>query len=299
MTIDISGIYPPIVTPFTAAGSLDLDALAFDVERWDETGLSGYVVFGSNGESVHLDEEEKLEVLRTVAETTGGKQVIAGTGLQSTEATIRLTAACAERGAHAALVITPSFYTLSRQQMVAHYTAVADASPVPIIIYNVPKFTGVNLPAETVVELAGHPNIAGIKDSSADVAQMSAVIAGSPPDFRVLTGSANVLYPACAVGARGAITALANIAPDLCVRLYELARDGEGDAARELQLRLLPANVAVTKTYGVPGLKRAMDMTGYRGGYPRPPLGPLPESDHAALRKILETAGIGMVNGAV
>lgn len=292
MSIEIAGIYPPIITPFDEKGRYDREAMEHNLERWSETGLAGYVVFGSNGESVHMDTEEKLKVLGTVVTGARGKTVIAGSGLQSTDATAEFTKACADAGAEVALVINPSFYTLTPEAIARHYTAVADASPIPLLIYNVPKFTGVNIPPEVVIELSSHPNIIGIKDSSGDVAQLSVILTGAADGFRVLTGTANVLFAACALGAVGAVTALGNIAPDLCIRLYQAASVGEGSTARKLQLRALPANIAVTKTFGIPGLKRAMDLAGYRGGFPRAPLAPLPEAQVDQLRRILEKAEI-------
>ena len=292
MSIEIAGIYPPIITPFDEEGRYDEVAMEHNLDRWAETGLAGYVVFGSNGESVHMDTDEKLRVLGTVVKGAGGKTVIAGSGLQSTVASAEFTKACADAGADAALVINPSFYTLTPEAIVRHYTAVAEASPIPILIYNVPKFTGVNIPPEVVIRLSSHPNIAGIKDSSGDVPQLSVILAGAAAGFRVLTGTANVLFAACALGAVGAVTALGNIAPELCVRLYRAASGGDVVNARELQFRALPANIAVTKTYGIPGLKRAMDLVGYRGGFPRTPLAPLPEAQVDGLERILEKAAI-------
>jgi 4-hydroxy-2-oxoglutarate aldolase len=288
-----AGVYPPIATPFDSAGEIDHAALRSNVERWNRTKLAGYVVFGSNGENVFMDEREKLAVLRTVVESAAaGKQVIGGTGCESTRETIRLTRLAAEAGAHAALVVTPHYYKLSDKRMEAYFREVADASPVPVLLYNVPKFTGVNMSADLVARRAAHPNNKGIKDSSANVPQLADIIRRVSPDFAVLAGTASVLYAGCMLGAVGGVVALANVAPDESVALVAAVAAGRHDEARALQLRLFPVNEAITATYGVPGLKAAMDMVGYRGGLPRRPLLPAEDGDREAIRSILAAAGL-------
>ncbi len=296
-----AGVYPPIATPFDAAGEIDHAALDFNVQRWNTTGLAGYVVFGSNGENVFMDEQEKLAVLRTVARAAAKakpgarapvKQVIAGAGCESTRETVRLCCLSAEAGAHAVLVLTPHYYKLSDKRMEAYFRDVADSCPVPVLLYNVPKFTGVNMGADLVARLAKHPNIRGIKDSSANVPQLADILRRVPPDFAVLAGTASVLYAGCALGAVGGIVALANVAPRECVQLVEAAAAGRHAEARELQLRLLPVNEAITATYGVPGLKAAMDMVGCKGGFPRKPLTPAEASEKQAIAAILAAAGL-------
>lgn len=288
-----AGVYPPIATPFDAAGEIDHEALRFDIEQWNGTGLAGYVVFGSNGENVFMSEPEKLAVLRTVVKAAApGKQVIAGTGCESTRETIRLSCLSAEAGAHAVLVLTPHYYKLSDKRMEAYFREVADSCPVPVLLYNVPKFTGVNMSADLVARLAAHPNIKGLKDSSANVPQLADILRRAAPDFAVLAGTASVLYPGCALGAAGGIVALANVAPRECVRLVEAAASGRHAEARDLQLRLLPVNEAITATYGVPGLKAAMDMVGYKGGFPRKPLTAAEAAEKQAISAILAAAGL-------
>ncbi len=288
-----AGVYPPIATPFDEAGEIDHAALRFNVERWNRTHLAGYVVFGSNGENVFMDEQEKIAVLRTVAQAAApGKQVIAGTGCESTRETIRLSRLAAEAGAQAALVVTPHYYKLSDKRMEAFFRDVADACPVPLLIYNVPKFTGVNVGADLVARLAGHANIRGIKDSSGNVPQLTDILRRVSPDFAVLAGTASVLYPGCALGAAGGVVALANVAPEESAALVEAVAGGRHAEARELQMRLFAVNEAITATYGVPGLKAAMDMVGYRGGLPRRPLLPAEEPDREAIRRILAAAGL-------
>jgi 4-hydroxy-2-oxoglutarate aldolase len=288
-----AGVYPPIATPFDAAGEIDHEALRFNIERWNKTGLAGYVVFGSNGENVFMDEQEKLAVLRTVAKAAAsGKQVIAGTGCESTRETINLSRLSAGAGAQAALVLTPHYYKLSDKRMEAYFRDVADACPVPVLLYNVPKFTNVNMSADLVARLATHPNIKGIKDSSGNVPQLADILRRVAPEFAVLAGTASVLYAGCALGATGGIVALANVAPQECVQLVEAVAAGRHAEARDLQMRLFPVNEAITATYGVPGLKAAMDMVGCKGGFPRRPLSAAEAPEKQAIAGILAAAGL-------
>jgi len=291
----LRGVFPPIATPFDSSGELDLKHLRLNLERWMATGLAGVVVMGSNGEFVYLSDREKLELLEAArAGVPGDKLMIAGTGCEATQATIELTRRAAEIGANAALVITPHFYRsrMDSRALVAYYQAVADSSPIPILLYNMPANTGLDMAVETVVALAQHSNIIGIKDSSGNLVKLSEMIRSLPTDFQVLAGSASFLYPALALGAVGGVVALANVAPQACVSLYESFRAGRLEEARQLQLRLLAPNAAVTSRFGVPGLKAAMDLVGFYGGPPRPPLLPLKEEERKTVRSILVEAGL-------
>jgi 4-hydroxy-2-oxoglutarate aldolase len=296
MELRIEGIMPPIATPF-ADGRVAHDRLRENLDRWNKTDLVGYVVFGSNGEAVHLDQEEKLAMVDTVKQCLpSGKLLIAGTGGQSTEATVRMTNLSAERGADAALIFTPHYYKakMDNAALKKHYVTIADRAHIPILIYNVPQFTGISVAPELVASLAEHPNIIGIKDSSGNIAHVGEMIAttSSPPSFHVLAGSAGHLLPALALGASGGILALANIAPRECCNIFDDFRKGRYAEAKDLQLKLLAANKAVTAGFGVAGLKAALDMVGYYGGNPRPPLLPLGEEQRNELRKILEKANL-------
>ena len=287
--IDLNGIFPPIPTLF-ADDDIAYDKLAFNIEKWSQTGLKGLVVMGSNGEYVYLSPAEKRELVKRVADFTPDHMlVIAGTGCESTKETIDLTRDCAECGAHAALVVTPHYYggRMNEAAMTAYFTAVADQSPIPILLYNVPKFTHVNLPVKLVARLSRHPNIIGIKDSTGNVSQLGEFVNHVDPDFNLLVGTAGALFGGLALGCAGGVLALANVAPEICVRIYEAVKAGNYDAARELQLRMIPVNQAITATYGVPGLKAAMDMLGYFGGDPRPPLLPSSETEKSEIREIL------------
>jgi len=162
----------------------------------------------------------------------------------------------------------------------------------PILIYNMPACTGVDLAAETVVELAQHPNIVGIKDSSGNVVKLGDIIRAAPSTFNVLAGSASFFYPTLVLGAVGVVAALANIAAEQCYRIYCYAQEGRHEEARQLQLKMIPPNTAVTARFGVPGLKQALDWLGYYGGPLRSPLGPLDEAQQAVLRATLVEGGI-------
>ncbi len=294
MKVSIEGIFPPIATPFED-GMVAHDRLKENLERWNKTQLAGYVIFGSNGESVHLDQEEKLAIVDTVKQhVPQGKLLIAGTGCQSTAATVRLTNLCAERGADAGLVFTPHYYKAKMDtiSLKRHYLSIADEAKIPILIYNVPQFTGINVSPGLVAPLAEHPQIIGIKDSSGNIAQVGEMIAATSPSFHVMAGSAGHLLAALALGASGGILALANVAPDECCRIFQDFRRGKHTDARELQLKLLAANKAVTAGFGVAGLKAALDMVGYFGGDPRPPLLPLGEVQRNELREILKRANL-------
>jgi 4-hydroxy-2-oxoglutarate aldolase len=291
----LDGVYPPIPTPFSADGELALPELQANLAWWTGTGLAGVVVLGSNGEYVALSEPEKLEAIRVTRAAVPAKQsVIAGTGAESTRETIRLSCAAAALGVDAVLVVTPHYYRarMDAASLLAHYVAVADATPVPILLYNVPANTGIDMSPDIVLQLAEHPNILGIKDSSGNMPAMAEVLRAKPSEFAVFAGSAGFMLPALALGAAGAIVAQANVAPCETVRLYTAWQQGDVAAARALQLRLLPVNAAITARWGVPALKAALDRLGRYGGPPRLPLLPLPAAHKAQLANLLMAAGL-------
>ena len=290
---EIRGVMPPIPTPFDADGNINESALRANLTRWLSTGLHGFVILGSNGEYTLLSKEEKIRVLEIAREMIpSDRLMIAGTGSDSTREAIDLTKRAADIGADAALIVTPHYY---RNQMngttwALHYRALADASPIPIMIYNVPALTTVEIDASTVIELAQHPNIRGMKDSSANVAKMGEIVRFAPPNFSVVVGTGAAILPALSIGAKGVVPALGNIAPRECVAIYNAFYDGQFENARATQLRMIRPNTAVTAKWGVPGLKAALDELGYYGGAPRSPLLPLGESDREKLRAILREA---------
>jgi 4-hydroxy-2-oxoglutarate aldolase len=292
--IDLNGIFPPITTPFID-DNVAYDKLASNIEKWSRTGLKGFVVLGSNGEYVCLSEEEKRKVVETVVQAAPeNMSVIAGTGCESTKETIRLTADCAALGAHAALVVTPHYYggKMTEAALVKHFTAVADSSPIPIMLYNVPKFTHVNLTVNVVARLSRHANIIGIKDSTGNVIQMGQFLNQVEDDFSLLVGTAGALFGGLTLGCAGGVLALANVAPQNCVKIHELIQEGEFETAKKIQLKMIPVNQAVTATYGVSGLKTALDLLGYFGGDPRPPLLRSSDEEKSAIVEILKTADL-------
>lgn len=285
----LRGVIPPIITPFHK-GNLALDKLKENFNQWNKTGLSGYLVLGSNGEAVYLNEREKRKVIETSRELIPSTKVmIVGTGTESTQETIRFTNQAAKMGAEAGLVVTPSYFkgSMKPQILYEHFIAVADSSKIGILLYNVPQFTGINLDAEVVAKLSYHPNIIGIKDSSGNIGQLSEIIHLSKKGFAVFVGSAPVFYPALCVGADGGILAVANVVPDLCVQIQTLFDKGKLEKARELQNRLTPLAKAVTVKYGIGGLKMAMDLNGYSGGNPRLPLRRPEKDGEEELKRLL------------
>jgi 4-hydroxy-2-oxoglutarate aldolase len=288
--LDLAGILPPVATPFVD-DEVDLPAMRANVERLMATGLRGVLLLGTNGEAPFVSHDEAVALVAAAREAVPrDRLLLAGTGRQSTRETMALTRAVAAAGADAVLVLTPMVYRaqLTPAALIAHYRAIADASPVPVVLYNMPAATGVTLAPPIVQELAAHPNIAGIKESSGDVAVVGDLVARAPARFPVVVGAAPTLYASLMVGAAGAIVAVANVVPDLCVRLYELARAGRHDEALSLQRALAPLAAAVTTGFGVAGLKAAMALAGYRPGEPRRPLAPLGDGDRRKIRELFE-----------
>lgn len=285
-------IYPPLTTPFEE-DELSIEKLQKNLSRYERKNLSGYVLFGSNGESAFLTKDEKLQIVAAVREHTK-KTLIAATGSDSIKETIHLTNEAAERGTDYALIITPSFFKseMKHHTFINYYTALAESVMIPVIIYNVTKFTNVSIEPETVIKLAEHPNIIGLKDSTENPSRISEIVANVSDSFKVLVGTASVLYPGLAAGAVGGILALANIAPDQCLDIYNFFKEKKYDEALRLQNRMIPVNRAITSKFGVAGLKAAMDLLGYYGGYPRLPLEPLSEAQIIELKMILKQANL-------
>jgi 4-hydroxy-2-oxoglutarate aldolase len=294
-SISLRGSFPPIPTPFDTQGEVAYDGLAANLERWNQYDLAGYVIAGSNGEAAYLSEEEKRRIWETARQAIpAGKLLIAGTGCESTRQTIALTRIAAEASADAALVVTPHYYgdKVSPRALIQHYEAVADASPIPVILYTVPKFTHVDLDAPTIARAAQHPNIVGVKDSSGNLIKLADTVGMTSPDFQVLAGSGGFLLAGLAVGAVGCVPALGNVAPQQVVDIQRLFEAGRLDEAAALQRRMIPVNTAVTARFGVAGLKAALDMLGYYGGPVRPPLLDLAEGECQALREVLVEGGL-------
>jgi 4-hydroxy-2-oxoglutarate aldolase len=285
----LSGVMPPVTTPFRS-GDLALDKLSENLQKWNHTDLSGYLVLGSNGETVFLNEIEKLKVIETARECIPkSKIMMVGTGRESTQETISFTNRAADLGADYALVITPAFFkgSMKSQALHDHFMAIAESSKIGVLLYNVPQFTGVNLEPELVAILSEHPNIFGIKDSSGNIEQLSRIVNMSRKGFAVFGGSATVFFPALCVGAAGGILAAACVVPIECVEIQNLFNDGKMGEARALQTKLTPLAIAVTTKYGIGGLKMAMDLVDYYGGTPRPPLKPPSQEVKEELNRLL------------
>ena len=288
--MNVSGIFPALTTPYHEDGSVSVEHFKANLLRYNKTGLAGYAVLGSTGESVLLSAAEADALLIAGKEAAApGEVLIAGTGAESTAETIARTKRAATLGYDAALVKTPYYYkpAYNPETYVRYYRAVADASPIPILLYSVPIFTGVTLETPEIVALAQHPNIIGIKDSSGAIQRIVEVAAQAPKHFQILTGSAGVLHPAFAGGARGAILALASALPEKCVELFELFKNGRHAEAQTLQQHLAFASKAIVSEGGIAGVKYAMDLRGYRGGQPRLPLLPLAEAKKAYIGKVI------------
>jgi len=280
----LRGILLPTTTPFDADGRILSDALQGNLRAWSETGVVGVVVLGSTGERVHLDEREYLQTIETSREAVGNDLAfIVGAGQQSTIGTIAEIKKAATAGADAVLVITPNYYrsAITQQTLVGFYTSVADASPVPVLLYSMPALTGIKIEPQTIAHLSEHPNIVGVKDSSNDVAGFAETVRLCPDDFAVMTGNGTVLLDALHAGATGGILAVGCVVPEICVQIFR-----ERDSA--LQAKLTPLAAAVTTKYGIGGLKAALDMAGYKGGTVRAPLQPPTEDARNEIAALLE-----------
>jgi len=289
-TLDLRGIFPPIPTPFDADGAIDSAALRANLEFLSTFALSGYIVLGSNGEAVHLSVEERIRVLAIARSLIPeDRLLIAGTGCSSTMQTIELSKRAYDIGADALLVLPPHYYRgrMTVAALTRHFHAVADACCIPTIIYNMPACTGMDMEATTIAAIAAHPNILGLKDSGGNVVKMGALHRNLGDRFQILAGSASFLLPALSVGAVGGVLALANIAPAQCLAIRDLAMTDKWKEAREIQVRLIEANTAVTQRWGVAGLKAAMKMMGLEGGFVRAPLLDLDDPEIECLKSIL------------
>ncbi|PYS86376.1 MAG: dihydrodipicolinate synthase family protein [Acidobacteria bacterium] len=293
MPTNFNGILLPVSTPFAADEEFDRQGLTENLKKWNTTGITGYVILGSTGERVNLDEREYVEVIETARQAVPREfAFIAGAGQQSTRGTIREIEVAARAGAEAVLVITPHYYrsAITQDALVRHYATVADASSIPIILYSMPDLTGIQIEPETAARLSAHENIIGIKDSSADVVKLAETIRLVPDDFAVMIGNGTVFCEALQAGARAGILAVACVAPQLCVAVYEAVKVDNLDRASALQAALTPLARAVTKTYGIGGLKAAMEMLGFVGGAVRAPLQRPSEADSNEIGRLLHQA---------
>ena len=284
----LQGIIPPVPTPFTQTGDVDTAALEALLQKL-EPDVDGFLLLGSNGEAAFLEAAERRQVLETARGVIpADKPMLVGTGGEATRIVAARNREAQQIGADAVLVLPPHYYTaaMTHKVLAAHYQTLAEGSPLPVMLYNFPGVTTLALSPELIAELAQHENIVGIKDSSGNVAALTDTMGHVPADFQVMTGNAPTLLAALALGARGGILAVANVAARPYRRLYDAFNTGDLQTARALQLRLNPLAEAVTTRLGVPGLKAAMNLLGFSAGYPRAPLQEL--TDMNVLRPLLE-----------
>lgn len=293
--VNLNGILPPVTTPFNERGDVDFGALASNIAYYNETGLRGYVPLGSNGEAVHLTAIERRRVIETVKRAaTSEHTIVAGVNEFSTTAAIEAALSAADCGAEALLLITPYFYkgSMTQERLARHFHDVADRSPVPVLIYNVPQNTGVVIESATIASLGSHQNIIGVKDSAGNMGAISETIRQVPEGFAVMVGNGGIVYPSLMMGATGAILAVACAAPRACVELYQASKAGDHVRARELQNRIAPLSQIVTAGLSVPGLKAAMEILGLAGRFTRAPLSPVSSSDNEKIKAVIRRTGL-------
>jgi 4-hydroxy-2-oxoglutarate aldolase len=291
---ELSGIFTPVVTPFVN-DMPDLDALAYDLAQLRKTDLAGFFALGSNGEYKSLTSEEQLLVLEVFAQEKGDKIVMVGTGCESTKETIEKSHVAAQMGFEYVSVLTPHYFAkqMDAGTLVRYYERIAEAVSVPVLLYNAPQFAGgVQIPSKAVVELSKHPNIAGIKDSSTTGPTRFLADVDPDEDFSILAGSMNTLYTSLHLGAAGGILSLANVVPKACTELYDLFTQGQYEQARDLSAALIRLNQAISGTWGVAGVKAAMDIVGLKGGRPREPLPPAPGEAVTQIKQALIDEGL-------
>lgn len=283
---EFKGVFAPIPIPFKADESVDYDSLSKNLDKWIASSLTGVVMPGSNSEAPYINDQERADIWKVVGGKfkTSGKLFIAGTGLETTKDTIEQTVLSAQYGACATLIVPPNYYKgqMTHEVLVKHYTAVADASPIPIFVYNIPQFSGIDFTLDTLLAMAEHPNIVGIKDSSSNILKMTSLLS-QRPDFIVFAGTGAAVLPFLSVGSPGNITAFANFGSESISKIMDAFAAGDMLQARKLQLAITALNTCVTSKYGIPGLKYAMDQLGYYGGPSRRPLLPVSQSAKAEI----------------
>jgi 4-hydroxy-2-oxoglutarate aldolase len=288
---DFQGILLPTTTPFDPQGSIAWPELRANLESWNKTGIRGYVLLGSTGERVHLDDREYVQAIETARALVPDELAfIVGAGQQSTLGTVKEIKSAVSAGADAVLVITPYFYrsAITQETLVSYYTAVADEAPVPVLLYSMPPFTGIKIEPETVARLSEHANIIGVKDSSNDVAGFAKTVELCSSDFAVMTGNGTVLLDALRAGATGGILAVGCVVPEICVEIFRAFSAGEVEHADKLQEKLTPLAAAVTTRFGIGGLKAALEFAGYHGGAVRAPLRKPDENAQNEIAKLLQ-----------
>jgi 4-hydroxy-2-oxoglutarate aldolase len=291
----LHGIFPPVVTNFDSAGEIAPIPFRENLRRWIETPIAGIVLFGSNGEGALLDEDEKARLTSFARDVVpAGYVLIAGASGESTRSTIRQVKQLAAAGADVVLVHPPAYFGpyLTVAALMDHFRAVADASPVPVLLYHIPKYTKVTLEAGFVAELMRHPNVAGLKDSSGDIKRFADFTNACDKGCRLFIGNGSLLYTALELGAAGGIVGIANISPGLCTALLEHFRAGRTQEAGKVQSRLTPLHRDIVAAHGAVGCKAALDELGWAGGSPREPLRPLTERERQQVARVMQEAGL-------
>ena len=288
----IEGIYAPSLTPFAEDGRLDFEAFAFNLQKQMDAGLDGIVLFGTSGEYPYLSEEEKEEALTVALTVVPADRLIVQVGSLRMDATLALAKRSAKAGVLALLAITPFYYlgAMKGAVLTEYYRALGAIAPT--MIYHIPQNTGLTLDARVFAELSEVSGVVGMKDSSGSLSLLTDVCSATKPSFRYLTGSAQALCSAYAVGAAGGILGLADVVPGACARVWRLLKDGRQEEARSLERSFTTLNTAVTRTYGIAGLKAAAEMLGYRAGVPRRPLLPLAPEAKRQLAEIVAASAV-------
>jgi len=294
---NFKGILPPLVTPFNRRGNIDIGLFRENVRRYVGIGLAGVLVAGSTGEAPYLTERERLRLVEAARDLVRPPELLlAGTGLESTNATLALSREAVARGADAVLLLTPCYYKarMDSAALRRHFCTVAEALRRPVILYNIPQFTGLRMSPETISALSRHPNIFALKESSGDLAYARAILRKVRSGFRVVVGAPDILLDALRAGAAGAVLGLADFAPEICVGIYEAFQKRQMKTARALQQRLTLLAQKIGTPYGVAGIKAALDLCGYAGGPPRDPLVPLDARGRRAVAAALREARAGL-----
>jgi 4-hydroxy-2-oxoglutarate aldolase len=288
------GIYAPLTTPFRDE-AVYIEKLKENIQKYNAFDLSGYVISGSTAESVYLEDDEVEELVIAAKEVTAtGRHIIVGTAKESTKLTLEFSRRMEGLGIDATLIRTPSYFKalMTPEAFKKHFFTIADNVNVPLIIYHIPRFTGVNLSPELLVELSKHENIAGIKDSSGNMAFLDRIIPHLDPNFDYLLGAGSMLFPGITMGACGGVLALSDVATSLCIELYQLSLSKQWEDAKKLQHDLVPLNQALTVEHGIPAIKYALDQIGFYGGPCRLPLQPLDDPVKQKIQKILRALNL-------
>jgi len=295
LPLKLEGIFPPHITPFLKNEEIDENSLRSLVHFWLDSGCAGLVSCASNGEGPYMTKEERRRVLQLVIEEVNGKvPVIAGTGAPSTRETIFLTRDAKDVGADAVLIVSPYYFKPDSKELFEHYSSVISSTDIPVIVYNVPKFTGYNLDPNVIVRLAEESDqVVGVKDSGGSIGQISDLIHRVGDKISVLAGTADVVLACLLMGGRGGVLAVANVAPRLCVDLYNHFKAHEIERARQIQMKVLYLNDVLVKKFNqISAIKEAMNQLGKAAGYARRPSLPLDEKARKEVREALERLGI-------